>query len=296
MYIWSAGDFIEELIACFGWKKKSDRPHRSCCFRIFRHIQDFWNVVDLLSYVFLVIALCVRHVYPDHTYTFARHMFGLALLVMYLRILEMVLLLRILGPTLIVIKEMLKDMLRFLFIAAVIVLGVGIYKHAITWPDCQRIWSNDWTKWRIWNIIQYGYSQLYDEQLDFLDNHENCTNKGTLWTTDPSKNQSWVVDTIVGLYMLILNFVLANLIIAMFSYSYDTVQVDAEKLWRFQRYTVIYDYIGRIPSPINLIIRFRQLVKYLYSKCKSFCNKKVSHADNQKKEIGTSKENNPVQK
>lgn len=53
------------------------------------------------------------------------------------------------------------------------------------------------------------------------------------------------------------------------SYSYDTVQVDAEKLWRFQRYTVIYDYIGRIPSPINLIIRFRQLVKYLYSKCKS---------------------------
>lgn len=64
-------------------------------------------------------------------------------------------------------------MLRFLFIAAVVVLGVGIYKHAITWPDCQRIWSNDWTKWRIWNIIQYGYSQLYDEQLDFLDSKRN---------------------------------------------------------------------------------------------------------------------------
>lgn len=80
----------------------------------------------------------------------------------------------------------------------------------------------------------------------------------------------------------------------MFSYSYDTVQVEAEKLWRFQRYTVIYDYIGRIPSPINLIIRPPKLVIYILSKC--FCNKKVSHADNQKKEIGTSKENNPVQK
>lgn len=62
--------------------------------------------MDLLSYFFLITALCIRHVYPDHTYTFARHMFGLSLLVMYLRILEMVLLLRILGPTLIVIKEM----------------------------------------------------------------------------------------------------------------------------------------------------------------------------------------------
>lgn len=69
--------------------------------------------MDLLSYVFLVIALCVRHVYPDHTYTFARHMFGLALLVMYLRILEMVLLLRILGPTLIVIKEMVLVLIEY---------------------------------------------------------------------------------------------------------------------------------------------------------------------------------------
>lgn len=96
--------------------------------------------------------------------------------------------------------------------------------------------------------------------------------------------------------MLILNYVLANLIIAMFGYSYETVQVDAEKLWRFQRYTVIYDYTERILSPFTLIIRPIELVIYLRSKFS--CDKKVCHAENheQKKEISTSKENNLVQK
>lgn len=91
---------------CKGWGKEAGRPHRSFWTRFYRHIQDFWNVVDLLSYLLLTIALCVRHAYPDQTYTFARHVFGLSLIAMYLRILEVVLIFRVLGPTLIVIKEM----------------------------------------------------------------------------------------------------------------------------------------------------------------------------------------------
>lgn len=39
----------------------------------------------------------------------------------------------------------------------------------------------------------------------------------------------------------------------LFSYTFERVQENSEKLWRFQRYTVINDYNWRIPSPINLI-------------------------------------------
>ena len=38
-----------------------------------------------------------------------------------------------------------------------------------------------------------------------------------------------------------------------FSYTFERVQENSEKLWRFERYTVINDYDWRIPSPINLI-------------------------------------------
>lgn len=37
-----------------------------------------------------------------------------------------------------------------------------------------------------------------------------------------------------------------------FSYTFERVQENSEKLWRFQRYTVINDYDWRIPSPLNI--------------------------------------------
>lgn len=37
------------------------------------------------------------------------------------------------------------------------------------------------------------------------------------------------------------------------SYTFERVQENSEKLWRFQRYTVINDYDWRIPSPLNIV-------------------------------------------
>lgn len=46
------------------------------------------------------------------------------------------------------------------------------------------------------------------------------------------------------------------------SYTFERVQENSEKLWRFERYTVINDYDWRIPSPINLIfLPYRFIVR-----------------------------------
>lgn len=285
MYVWAVGDFIEELIACFGCKNTPGRSHRGYWSRVLRHLNDFWNVVDLLSFLLLTIALCVRHAYPvPPTFTFARNMFALSLLVMYLRILEVFLIHRIMGPTIIMIKEMLKDLLRFLFIAVVVVLGVGIYYHANMWPDHQSIWSDDWNNWRIWSIIYFPYWQLYAElNLETLDGSEpaNCTKNRTIWENDPSKTgcsqDDWTVKAIAGIYVLFSNLLLVNLVIAMFSYTFERVQENSEKLWHFQRYTVICDYNRRIPSPFNLIPRLVQLI-FLLKRDRS-CDIKIGHTE-----------------
>lgn len=64
----------------------------------------------------------------------------------------------------------LKDLLRFLFIAVFVVLGVGIYYHTNLWPDYEAMWDGGWQNWRIWTILYYPYWQLYAEiNLDHLD-------------------------------------------------------------------------------------------------------------------------------
>lgn len=252
-----------------------------------RYIWDFWNIVDLLSYALLVSALFVRHFYIDDNFVIARRMFALSLLVMYLRFLEVFLIHRTLGPTLIMIKEMLKDLLNFLILAVFVVLGVGIYYHANLWPDHQTIWNGDWTDWRIWKIIYYPYWQLYGEfNLETLEGSgsPNCTYSKHEWEADSSlercPDNDWTVLAVAAIYLLFSNLLLVNLVIAMFSYTFERVQENSEKLWRFQRYTVINDYDWRIPSPINLLFLPYRLCccpnrdHCCLDWCKEHCNKK----------------------
>ncbi|XP_062566533.1 transient receptor potential cation channel subfamily M member 2-like, partial [Saccostrea cucullata] len=260
VYLWGAGDLIEELISFLGCLESEGRSHRGLYSRLKRHLYDFWNMVDLVSYVLLIIALFVRHFHPSTNYTVARRMLSLSLLVMYLRFLEVFLVHRKMGPTLIMIKEMLKDLLYFLGLAVFVVLGVGMYYHANLWPDHPTIWKGNWVNWRIWTIIYYPYWQLYGEiNNEVLEGEElsGCTNDTNIWKTDTSidrcPEEDWTVIAVAGFYMLFSNLLLVNLVIAMFSYTFERVQQNSEKLWRFHRCTVINDYEQRIPSPINLL-------------------------------------------
>nr|XP_022311194.1 uncharacterized protein LOC111116490 [Crassostrea virginica] len=296
VYFWGAGDFIEELISCFGCLESRGRSHRGYYSRMKRYLYDFWNVVDLLSYILLICALFVRHFYPSETFTIARRMFSLSLLVMYLRFLEVFLIHRKLGPTLIMIKEMLKDLIGFMLIAVFVILGVGIYYHANLFPDHQTIWGGDWTEWRIWKIIYYPYWQMYAElNLEFLearDDEFECTNVTSVWESGAMERcpeKDWTVSAVTGVYLLLSNLLLVNLVIAMFSYTFERVQENSEKLWRFERYTVINDYDWRIPSPINLIFlpyRFcccPTREDCCLQKCRGACNRKAVEKEKKKK-------------
>lgn len=91
-----------------GLLESPNRFHRGNRTRMKRYLSDFWNQWDLLSHALLIAALFVRHFYIDETFTIARRMFALSLLVMYLRFLEVFLMFRKIGLTIIMIKEMVK--------------------------------------------------------------------------------------------------------------------------------------------------------------------------------------------
>nr|XP_022311230.1 transient receptor potential cation channel subfamily M member 2-like [Crassostrea virginica] len=286
VYVWAFGDFIEELISCFGFLGPHGRFRRGFFIRLRRHLYDFWNAVDLLSYALLIIALFVRHFYESETFTVARRMFSLSLLVMYLRFLEVFLINRNLGPTLIMIKEMLKDLSWFLLLALFVVLGVGIYYHANLYPGYQSFWSDIWTEWRIWEVLYYPYWQIYAEiNLEYLQGDGVTPVTSVSGTQDLVPQNDWTVIAVAAAYLLFANLLLVNLVIAKFSYTFERVQENSEKLWWYERYTAINDYQWRIPSPINLgFIPYR-----IYMKCKKkgYCSqrgKQVGNNDRQQKD------------
>ncbi|XP_061190897.1 transient receptor potential cation channel subfamily M member-like 2 [Saccostrea echinata] len=194
---------------------------------------------------------------------------------MYLRFLQAFMMIRTFGATLIMIKEMLKDLLAFIWLAIFVVFGVGIYYHANLWPDHLYIFGDGSIEsWRIWRIISLPYWQLYGESNEEYisgKDQSDCTNITSIWTTDLSRErcprEDWTVVLIAAFYMLFSNLLLVNLVIAMFSYTFGRVKSNSEKLWMYERYVVINDFKNRKPSLINLICFVRYIINRLFQKC-----------------------------
>nr|XP_022312126.1 transient receptor potential cation channel subfamily M member 8-like [Crassostrea virginica] len=268
VYLWAFGDYYEQYIS---FEIRRSENHKK---RITGYLYDFWNVVDLLSCITLMIAVCVRYFRQSENHTIARRMFSVSLLIMYIRFLEVFLINQKLGTTLIMIKEMLKDLLGFLLIALFVVLGVGCYYHANQFPDYQNFWSGNWTEWRIWYLLYYPYWQIYAEiNLDFLQAEESSS----LESGNIPPQKDWSVVAVAAVYLLFAHLLLVNLLIATFSNTFERVQKNSEKFWWYEQYALINFYQWHIPSPFNLIhipYRLYEIIKRrcYYQQKKIGCN------------------------
>lgn len=91
--------------------------------------------MDLLSYFLIIAALSVRQFYEDESYTIARKLYALSLLVMYLRFLEAFLVHKKLGPTLMMIKEMVFVLFQRNTSLKLILKHVRCYYHSLTFSS-----------------------------------------------------------------------------------------------------------------------------------------------------------------
>ncbi|XP_062566531.1 transient receptor potential cation channel subfamily M member-like 2, partial [Saccostrea cucullata] len=186
------------------------------------------------------------------------------------------------------------DLTRFLALAVFVVLGVGVYYHAVLWPDHTTLWNGDWVDWRIWKIIYYPYWQLQGESNNkYLEGGilTSCTNVTSVWEADPSidrcPEKDWTVSAISAIYILFSNLVLVNLVIAMFSNTFTRVLENSETYWRFNTCTVINDYVWRIPSPFNLLLPYRFCCCF---KRNRGCREKIRGCFNKVQELEFAKE------
>lgn len=84
------------------------RPRSLKWFRVSmnRYFNDFWKVMDPLSYVLFLLAEFFNYYEVDKSFTVSRQIYSLSLLLMYLRFLEVFRIFRTIGTSLVMIKAM----------------------------------------------------------------------------------------------------------------------------------------------------------------------------------------------
>ncbi|XP_033749437.1 transient receptor potential cation channel subfamily M member 1-like [Pecten maximus] len=262
-YVWLFADILEEYVPPAVYMLMEHFHSSQWKRRAWNHMNNFWNAMDFLSYVVLVTGIFVRFLYETTDFGISRRFFTIGLFLMYMRFLHVLLIRRKIGPTIIMLKEGLKELMRFFVIMAVFIISAGVFYHANLYPNHYDMFSTFGVRyWSVWKVIYLPYWSVYGEFKDEIegnDSTDNCSYNQTVYMNDPDivrcPEKDWMVSLMSGFFVLILNLLLVNLIIAMFSFRFEEINKNSDQFWRFHRSQVILEFRRRIPVPLNLLLR-----------------------------------------
>ncbi|CAG5907319.1 transient receptor potential cation channel subfamily M member 4-like [Menidia menidia] len=226
--------------------------------------QDVWNKCDLTAITLFIIGLVCRMF--KWSYGFGREVLCVDYMVFALRLIHIFAIHKQLGPKIIIVGKMMKDVFFFLFFLGVWLMAYGVANQAL-------LYSYDPSLDRIFRRVFYRpylhiFGQIPVEEVDVGKQWDmDCTNNVTLIDAgaEPCRTlySNWLVVVLLVVYLLVTNILLINLLIAMFSYTFNEVQANSDIYWKFQRYNLIVQYHSRpslappfiVLSHINLFIK-----------------------------------------
>ncbi|KAM4609093.1 transient receptor potential cation channel subfamily M member 2 [Polymixia lowei] len=254
LYIWLVSLVCEEVRQLFrdpdgfGFRKKA---------RLY--INDLWNILDVLSIVLFIIGLTCRLI--TELFYAGKVILCIDFIVFCLRLMAIFTISRTLGPKIIIVRRMMMDMFFFMFLLSIWVVAYGVAKQGILIHNENRL------DWIVRGAVYEPYLIIFGNVPTNIDNTVFDMTTCSMNGTDPLKpkcpvlneNQmpafpEWLTIIMLCIYLLFANILLLNLLIAIFNFTFQEVQDNTDRIWKFQRYELIKEYHSRPTAPPPLII------------------------------------------
>ncbi|XP_041093468.1 transient receptor potential cation channel subfamily M member 4a [Polyodon spathula] len=228
-----------------------------------QYCQDMWNRFDMTAISLFIIAVTCRMF--QCTYDLGRTVLCIDFMVFTLRLIHIFAVHKQLGPKIIIVGKMMKDVFFFLFFLAVWVMAYGVTTQGLLYRAESRV------EWIFRKVFYRPYLHIYGQiPLEHLDATRlmptNCTDDpAAIGDLPPCTNTyaNWLVILLLVIYLLVTNVLLLNLLIAMFSYTFSIVQGKSDIYWKFQRYSLIVEYHSRpaLAPPFIIISHLNIFIK-----------------------------------
>ncbi|XP_061830802.2 transient receptor potential cation channel subfamily M member 5 [Nerophis lumbriciformis] len=268
LYFWVFTLVLEELRQSFFSDEEMNILKK---FKLY--VEDNWNKCDMVAISLFVVGVSCRMI--DGTYEAGRTVLAIDFMVFTLRLIHIFAIHKQLGPKIIIVERMMKDVFFFLFFLSVWLIAYGVATQALLHPNDPRI---DWVFRRaLYRPYLHIFGQIPLEEIDAARMPgTNCTNdseeiiKG-LRPPCPNVYANWLVILLLVIFLLVTNVLLLNLLIAMFSYTFQVVQGNTDIFWKFQRYNLIVEYHSRpaLAPPFIIISHLSQLLLSLVKRPES---------------------------
>ncbi|XP_029314727.1 transient receptor potential cation channel subfamily M member 2 [Cottoperca gobio] len=254
LYIWLFSLVCEEVRQLFhdpdgfGFRKKARM-----------YINDLWNILDVLSILLFIIGLAFR--LTTELFYAGKIFLCIDFVVFSLRLMAIFTISRTLGPKIIIVRRMMMDMFFFMFLLSIWVVAYGVAKQGILIHNDNRL------DWIVRGAVYEPYLIIFGNFPTNIDYAAFDINTCTMNGTDPLKpkcpmlneNQTpafpeWLTIILLCIYLLFANILLLNLLIAIFNFTFQEVQDNTDRIWKFQRYELIKEYHSRPAAPPPFII------------------------------------------
>ncbi|XP_041118797.1 transient receptor potential cation channel subfamily M member 2 [Polyodon spathula] len=271
LYIWLFTMVCEEIRQFvhdpdgFGFRRKA-----------VNYFSDPWNQFDVVSICFFIAGLACR--LTTTAFYEGRIILALDFNIWCLRLMAIFTVNKNLGPKIIIVRRMMKDIFFFLFLLAVWVVAYGVANQAILIHNEERL------DWIFRGAVYEPYLTIFGQIPSKIDNTDFDISQCTVNGTDPLKpkcpilgadNQpafpQWITIILLCIYLLFANILLLNLLIAMFNYTFQDVQDNTDKIWKFQRYGLIVEYYSQplFPPPLIIFSHLHLLIEHIFCKPKT---------------------------
>ncbi|XP_053308236.1 transient receptor potential cation channel subfamily M member 4-like [Spea bombifrons] len=246
--------------------------------KVKQYLQDSWNHVDITALMLFIVALICRMF--DGSFESGRTIFCFDFMVFTLRLIHIFAVNKQLGPKIIIVRKMMKDVFFFLFFLGVWLIAYGVATEGLLHPSDMRL------TWIFRRVFYRPYLQIFGQiPLDEIDAAKiaayNCTDDPIaimMEEAPPCTNTyaNWLVILLLVVFLLVANILLLNLLIAMFSYTFSKVQGNSDIYWKFQRYNLIVEYHNRpaLAPPFIIISHIHTFIKRKIRKVES---QKIRH-------------------
>ncbi|XP_072167495.1 transient receptor potential cation channel subfamily M member 3-like [Diadema setosum] len=223
---------------------------------------DRWNLWDLVGIITFSIGFVLR--LWERNLDLGRVFYTLDIMVWYVRILDILSVNKLMGPYVNMIGRMMNDTAKFIVILFVFLISYGVASRALMSP--MKEW--DWNVLR--DVVYTPYWQIYGEL--FIDESDPFIHNCSLFPGGGLEtcHVGIVLERLImGIYLLIANVLLINMLIAIFNNTFQRVQENANEIWKFQRYRLIMEFSERpfLPPPFILIVHVYLVVKKVMTSC-----------------------------
>ncbi|XP_072021681.1 transient receptor potential cation channel subfamily M member 5-like [Amphiura filiformis] len=259
---WPAGWECFLIVWGFTYVAEEIRQLGTTSHEIWEYVRNHWNWIDIYMLVFFILGVILRLANHRHE---ARIVLALSIFGFYLRLLHKLTLFKYTGPKILMIGQMLIDLAVFMGILVIVLIGYGVAAQAVLYPQV----TDPLTVFI--EILYRPYFQIYGE-LFLEDIHDEACSKNEtairLGATPCPQNAAWAT-VFLALYMIFTNVLLLNLLIAMFSHTFDKVEEENDVHWKFLKYSLTMEYFNRpiMAPPLIIFSHIGRLTRSCIGHC-----------------------------